>query len=221
VPPKREKLPSRLRNPRKATQRRSQEERSADTRKRLLDASIECLLESGYAGLRTTTVCERTGLSRGALLHHFPTKQDLVIEAVGHLVARMGAESLAEGAEVAAGTDPLDHMFNVIWANFRQPLFHAALEVWTASRTDPTLHASLYRSERTRGSGMARWYAALAGSAAKHPAFADVLQLTLHLMRGMALQRLIRPGDTERDRLYALWKQMAQAQLEHTPEPLD
>jgi AcrR family transcriptional regulator len=202
------------RNELRSQTRRSQEERSAETRGRLLDATIECLIELGYARTRTTVVCERTGLSRGALLHHFPRKRDLVIEAVERLVARMNAENLAHAARVAAPANSLDHMFDVLWENFRQPLFHAALELWVAARTDRALHASLQRAERARGAGMARLYASLAGPAAQRPGFADILQLTLHLMRGMGMQRLMRSDDTERAQLYGQWRRMAAAQLE-------
>ena len=193
---------------------RTQEERSAETRERLLDATIACLLELGYTGTSTTEVCQRTGLSRGALLHHFPTKQQLVIEAVRRLVQRMGVENLAHAAGVAPSEDPLDRMFDVIWTNFRQPLFHAVLELWIAARTDPELHASLHQAERERGRGIALLYESIAGpAAAERPEFTDLLQLTLHLMRGMALQRLMRADDDERERLFALWKSMVKAHM--------
>jgi AcrR family transcriptional regulator len=54
--------------------RRTQEERSATTRARLLDATIDCLSELGYTNTTTTEIAKRAGLSRGAQLHHFPTK---------------------------------------------------------------------------------------------------------------------------------------------------
>jgi AcrR family transcriptional regulator len=208
------KLPVRRNKERHNKERRTQEERSSGTRARLLDATLECLLELGYSGTTTPVVCERTGLSRGALLHHFPTKQALVIEAVGRLVSRMNAENLAQAARVAQGADPLERMFDVLWTNFQQPLFHAALELWLAARTDRELHESLLRVERSRGRGMSRWYRSLAGPAAERPGFAEVLQLTLHLMRGMALQRLISADDTARARLYEVWKRIARAELD-------
>ena len=54
-------------------------------RQRLLDATVECLVEHGWSGTSTTLVSERAGVSRGAQLHHFPTKNDLVLAAVEHL----------------------------------------------------------------------------------------------------------------------------------------
>src|SRR5712664_3809714 len=72
--------------------RRTQEERSAATRGRLLDATLECLSELGYARTTTTEIAERGGVSRGAQLHHFPTKSELVTEAMGHLFDRRDQE---------------------------------------------------------------------------------------------------------------------------------
>lgn len=66
---------------------RTQEERSAATRAALLDATVACLVDYGYASLTTTRVVERAGVSRGAQVHHFPTKAQLVTEAVRHLAA--------------------------------------------------------------------------------------------------------------------------------------
>ena len=68
--------------------RRTQEERSATTRAALLDATVDCLVEYGYANLTTTRVVERAGVSRGAQVHHFPTKAQLVTEAVRHLAVK-------------------------------------------------------------------------------------------------------------------------------------
>src|SRR3954451_937937 len=62
--------------------RMSQEERSRAMRRRLLEATIECLVDHGWSGTSTTLVSQRAGVSRGAQLHHFPTKNDLVLAAV-------------------------------------------------------------------------------------------------------------------------------------------
>ena len=64
---------------------RIQDERSAETRKRLLDATVDCLFERGYAGTTTAEIAGRAGFSKGAQLHHFPTKEKLVISALEYL----------------------------------------------------------------------------------------------------------------------------------------
>lgn len=70
--------------------RRTQEERSATTRALLLDATIDCLIEFGYANTTTARVAERAGVSRGAQVHHFTTKTALLAEAIRHLAVKRG-----------------------------------------------------------------------------------------------------------------------------------
>jgi len=53
--------------------RLKQDEKSAETRRRLLDAAILCVIERGYANTTGSEIAERAGLSRGAQLYHFPT----------------------------------------------------------------------------------------------------------------------------------------------------
>src|SRR3954471_9890606 len=65
--------------------RRTQEERSSATRGKILDAALACLASVGYGGTTTTIVAERAGGSRGAQLHHFPTRSALIGAAVQHL----------------------------------------------------------------------------------------------------------------------------------------
>jgi hypothetical protein len=54
-----------------------QDEKSADTRRRLLEAAIMCWIKGGYANTTGSEIAERAGLSRGAQLYHFPTQKDL------------------------------------------------------------------------------------------------------------------------------------------------
>src|SRR3954471_22069693 len=75
--------------------RRSQAERSAATREALLDATLECLVEDGYAKTTTARVAERAGLSRGAHLHHFRTRDALLAAAADHLTRRRHEDLLA------------------------------------------------------------------------------------------------------------------------------
>ena len=193
--------------------RRTQEERSAETRARLLDATLESLIEFGYARTSTTAVCARAGLSRGAQLHHFPTKADLVIAAVAHLARRRADELRREAVPAGSDAQRLAHALDAIWASFSGPLFSAALELWVASRSDAELRASLVRFERQVGRAMSALFAELAGPAAPPREVRQLLELTFHVMRGMALQRILRGDDTERRRLFELWKRLVSDSL--------
>ncbi|HXZ84635.1 MAG TPA: TetR/AcrR family transcriptional regulator [Myxococcota bacterium] len=198
--------------------RRTQEERSASTRERLLDATIASLVEAGYAGTSTTAVCARAGLSRGAQLHHFPTKAELVIGAVAHLAKRRAAELSRELPQGGDAQERLARALDAIWASFSGPLFCAALELWVAARSDRELREHLVRFERQVGRAMAALFGELAGAQPQHERdFAEALELTFHVMRGMALQRILRDDDTERRRLFELWKRLVSEHLAGAP----
>ena len=199
--------------------RRTQEERSAGTRARLLDATVASLIEVGYAATTTTEVCARAGLSRGAQLHHFPTRADLVVHAVAHLAKRRADEVRLDLRQPAGAPDRLSLALDAVWASFSGPLFYAALELWVAARSDAPLRATLVRFERGVGRAMAGLWRDLAGpDASRAPHFEDLLELTFHVMRGMALQRILRDDDTERRRLFELWKRLVSACLESTEQ---
>ncbi len=128
--------------------RRTQAERRETTRAALLQATIDCLLEHGYAGTTTTRVVERAGVSRGAQVHHFPTKAELVAEAVGHLAALRADEIRAELEKLPEGRRRTEAALDLIWKVHTGPLFTAAMELWVAGRTDPELRRHLVPIER-------------------------------------------------------------------------
>ena len=185
-----------------------------------MNATVECLVECGYARTTTTLVAERAGVSRGAQLHHFPTKADLVIHAVAHLAARRRAQLVEEAralpVTLGSSGDRTDELLELVWSSFSGPLFVAALELWVAARTDAGLRENLLPFERAMGRAMAELWHELAGCGLRATgpgsdpgagdAFDDALDLTVHLLRGMALQRILRDDDTARRRLFETWK---------------
>lgn len=132
----------------KPRRRRTQAERREATRAALLGATIDCLVEHGYAGTTTTRVVERAGVSRGAQVHHFQTKAELVSEAVRYLAERRLGELREQTARLPTGPERLAAAIDLLWRNHSGPLFSAALELWVAARTDPELRASLVPVER-------------------------------------------------------------------------
>ena len=120
-------------------ERRTQAERSATTRTRLLDATISCLHDLGYARTSTPEIARRAGLSRGAQLHHFPTKAELVTHAIEHLFGRRREEFLRAFRARPAGQDPAEAAIDILWSMVSGPTFYAWLELVVAARTDPEL----------------------------------------------------------------------------------
>lgn len=119
--------------------RRSQEERRAHTRERLLEATVQCLVELGWAGTSTTEVALRAGVSRGAQQHHFRTKTELVAAAVEHLLQRQRAEYERAFAALPPDQQGVDAAVDLLWEIYRGPTFTALLELAVAARTDEAL----------------------------------------------------------------------------------
>ena len=105
-----------------AAARTPQGERTRAMRRRLLEATVECLVELGWAGTTTTVVSERAGVSRGAQLHHFPSKQELVVAAVEHLSERR-REVIAASAANLPTKGRTRAILEVLSQQFVSPVF--------------------------------------------------------------------------------------------------
>ncbi len=132
--------------------RSTQAERRASTRRAILDATVEVLVDQGYAGATTTAIVRRAGMSQGALFRHFPTKADLFGACVEDLFPRL-VEQYAAVIAQAATADPDASVATVVLHPLLQamerPDVRAAAELVTASRTDPDLAARLDPVQRT------------------------------------------------------------------------
>jgi AcrR family transcriptional regulator len=175
-----------------AAERRTQEERSASTRQAVLDATIECLIEFGYRGTTTTAIQERAGVSRGALTHQFPLRNELLTAAIAHLAEVRAAEMLEAVPAASPGGDPLEAGLRALWATFNTDLFQAAIELWVASRTDDDLHGTLIAAERDIARQYHRTGAAMFGELAALDGFAPGMEAVVTHMRGAALTGILR-----------------------------
>lgn len=172
--------------------RETNEARSARTRGKVLDATIDCLLELGYANTTTTLISERAGVSRGAQLHHFPTKAELVAAAVEHLATRLGEDLQEQAAALPADGDRVTAAIELLWSRFSTPLFAAWLELWVAARTDPELAATLKPLEDRLTAGIEKQSRTMFAAPARDGADYDLIaQLTFYLMQGLALDRVL------------------------------
>ncbi|SEG94616.1 DNA-binding transcriptional regulator, AcrR family [Thermomonospora echinospora] len=119
--------------------RRTQQERRSATQARLLEATAEALADLGWAGLSTTEVSRRAGVSRGAQQHHYPTKMELVAAALEHLLNRLRDEYQQAYAALPDERRNVAGALDLFWEMLRQPPAIALLELALAGRTDETL----------------------------------------------------------------------------------
>ena len=174
-------------------------------RARLLDATVECLVERGFSGTSTTLVSERAGVSRGAQLHHFPTKNDLVVAAVAHLTEVRGAELAAAAEGLPTGPRRTRAVLQMLADHFTSPVFTAALELWVAARTDPALLAAVGPLELRVGREVHRLTVELLGVDESQPGVRELVQATLDLTRGLGLANTITDDAARRRRILDHW----------------
>lgn len=190
-----------------------QEERTRAMRQRLLEATVECLVERGWSGTSTTLVSQRAGVSRGAQLHHFPTKNDLVLAAVAHLSEVRGLELRAAAERLPRGRRRTRAVLDMLAEHFTSPVFAAALELWVAARTDAELHAAVAPLEQRVGRDTHRIAVEALGVDEARPGVRELVQATLDLVRGLGLAATLTDDTARRRRILATWAQTLDQEL--------
>lgn len=190
--------------------RKSQQERSASTRGKLLNATLEVIELEGWQRTSMQRICEHAGVSRGAQTHHFPTRNSLLIASVLEIVKRYQFE-LTEGPNRLKG---LENFFDFLWdATFNDNLLVCWIEAMTAARSDELLKsvvadtdASSLNAMRTLGA-KARQKSELIHDQ-DDSEVEDIVELTVYLLRGFILQEGVHKNLPEKRRLFELWKHL-------------
>lgn len=169
------------------TPRRTQEERSAATRNRLLEATIDCLVQYGYAGTTTTRLAASAGVSRGAQGHHFTNRAELMAEAMRYIALKRRDSIHGDLERLNGAPQPIDAVLDLMWELHTGPLFQAAFELWSVARTDHELRATLVPIEAQVAEVIFDGAAQLFGEQAQRPHFTSNLHVTLATMRGLAM----------------------------------
>lgn len=173
-------------------------------RQRLLDATVVSLVELGWSGTTTTVVSERAGVSRGAQLHHFPTKHQLVVAAVAHLSERRRDEMRARLDE-RGGSMSTRAALAVLEELFVSPVFFAALELWAAARTDTGLREAVAPLERRAGREAHVIALELLNVDDDTGDNRALIQATLDLIRGLALAATLSDDAPRRAAVLDTW----------------
>lgn len=195
---------------------RTQQQRRDETRRALLDAAVESLIEVGFARTTTLEVQRRAEVSRGALLHHFPSKAELLVAAVDHLAEMRAAELKVLAAQLPAG-NRTDAVLDLLWQCFSGTFFQVTMELRTAARTDAELRPVLVVAEKSLRERIFAQVRSLFGkdSVAEHPGLERALDLTLQLMIGAAMSSVLHTTERRLDLLIEDWKSLFPIVLEH------
>ncbi len=193
--------------------RTPQAERTAAMRLRLMEATVESLVELGWSGTSTTVVSQRAGVSRGAQLHHFPSKQALVVAAVEHLAERR-RHAMSDALHALPDVGRTRAVLDVLAEQFTSPVFSAALELWVAARTDPELHTAVAPLERRIGRETHTFAVALLAVDEDRGRNRVLVQATLDLLRGLGLAGTLTDDSRRRAAVLDAWALTLDAELD-------
>lgn len=179
-------------------ERRSQTERSAATRALLLDATIDCLAELGWAATSTTEVARRAGVSRGAQVHHYPTKDDLVLAAMEHVIDRRLAEYREAFRRMAPDERTRNGAIELLWAQCFGRSFEAWAELALASKHSPALHERFAQLDRLFAEDVvAQFQVSFPEHFADETTALVAMRLTFAVLCGVALARIAGTPDDQ------------------------
>lgn len=186
------------------------------TRQHILQTAVALLVEQGSARTTTLQVQQRAGVSRGALLHHFPTHAALLSATVEELVRRNERAVQDSLAKLEGTQDATERAIRVLAVASTRPAYLAELELWAVARTDTELRAALLQAERTARKDSERVLSSLFAATSDRPANATVMALTNEFVRGLALSSVLR-SPVRRQQLLAQWIRAARILLEQLP----
>lgn len=181
-----------------------QARKSQATRNQIITAAIRCIVESSYSNTTTMKIAEKAGLSRGAMLHHFPSKKDIVRAVVDYLHEKRLQAFRRSIREIPEGADRVKLAVQSYWQHVNHPLYIAIFELAVAARTDKELRDILHPAQlafdrewyETAREVFPEWQS-------DPEAFDLALNLTQQLMEGMSMSHFTHARQVDEERLLA------------------
>lgn len=202
------------RQPASKKTRRTQEDRSREARGKILAATIDVLMQRGYGGLTTKEVAKHAGISNGALMHHYANKAELVVAATAEVYEEWSRRGQRIARSAKAMASPVEGFIDVCLSVYFDWPFITALEVIMVARTDEELMARVLPvMEQYRATTNQLWLQVFRKAGLSAAEAKSVLNLTLNIVRGMAVNRLWQK-DEKSYRLYLKdWVKIVQGQF--------
>lgn len=197
-----------------ALTRRTHAERSSETQTKVMQAALKVLAERGYAGFRIEAVVKMAGVSRGALLHHFPKKRDLIISTYEFLFSQLVQSSFERGAGKLDFDDLFDALMEDAEEFFLGEHFLQVIDILISAANEPDIRQDILDiSKRSRAPVEKAWVDRLAGYLPKDVAD-DLVFMTFNNFRGFATRTFLQDDKTKFKKAAALWKKMVREHLE-------
>ncbi|MEU1426649.1 TetR/AcrR family transcriptional regulator [Nocardia sp. NPDC056611] len=187
------------------------QEKSLRTRALLLDAAIDSLAEVGYASASIADITARAGVTRGAQLHHFHTRQELFAQTIEHLTQRQGEALRRRERTLPGASSPGEVLVELVTAPFAGKLGKAAVELYVGIANDKELRRNMLRVQHDLT-------AELLDACGR---FVDVPRerleaafwLTINLVRGATLDEMVGRDRLRRKQVLSDWARLADGML--------
>jgi len=172
----------------KSERRVTRAEQRAATRVAILDATAQTLVDDGYAQMTTRAIAERAGVAQSTLMHHFPTREALLVETVTHVATRLADDALDQ-IDLAALKTPKQRarVLDEAWREFTSPQALAAAQLWAAAWSEPELAATLRELEERLGAIIYTTAGALFPDVSDDPRFPALLDAAVSVIRGLVM----------------------------------
>jgi AcrR family transcriptional regulator len=192
-----------------ARTRRSQSERSEETKKRILDAAARLIVRKGFSELRVADVATEAGVSVGAQLHHFPSKDALVVAVIEHCFNEASQASRSRAASGAPAAVVLKQAIADAKAFFFSDHFLVAINIVLSTQPPSAMREDVLNiSRNARLPVESAWRDAMIGAGFPADVAGDVITMSFGLIRGFAIRRLWDQDEEGQQRCIALWEDM-------------
>lgn len=196
--------------------RRTQAERSERTIGLILTATLDSIYELGFVKLSTNEVARRAGISRGAMLHHFPTKEALISAAVEKLLDEEILQVRLMAGAYQKKELTLEDFVDFLWERFSGRLFMITIDYLSVARTDDAIRAAIQPVSLQFNKSLNEIWTQFFLRKDKSAHDVEVLlNTTLCLMRGMGVQTIVRKDKDYFNAIIRFWKTKLREALSH------
>lgn len=189
-----------------------QQAKSRHARETICDSTIHCLVKLGYGETSLNRVASHSGFSKGALQHHFPTKEDLMTATADRLLERSFAPGPSGETETRTIREALLHTWQHL---INTGGYRALLEILTAARTDHKLQERISEN-------LHRWNRAMDDHSVHAYKSVDrddedvkiLMTMTRSLMRGLVIQDRYAEDPADNIKMVERWIELVEPLLE-------